>query len=70
MDWNGLWNVENGIELLNADYTNTIGCLVRNYKPILMEIPNITTNKYEELKLKLNNAISKFESKAIKGIME
>ena len=60
-------HVENGIELLSADYKGAIGCLVRNYKPKLMELPNVSVGKYKKLHRKLNKAKSKFQSKQIKG---
>ena len=60
-------HVENGIELLSADYKGAIGCLVRNYKPKLMELPNVSVGKYKKLHRKLKKAKSKFQSKQIKG---
>ena len=59
-------HIENGIQLLSANYNNSIGCLVNNYKPKLMEIPNINTGKYNKLYSRLNRTNKKFQIKNIK----
>ena len=60
-------HVENGIQLICADYNQAVGCLVRNYKPKLMELPNVSVGKYNKLHSKLRRAKKKFQSKQIKG---
>ncbi len=60
-------HVENGIQLLCADYGCAVGCLVRNYRPKLMELPNVTVGKYKKLHRRLKKAKSQFQTKAIKG---
>ena len=60
-------HLENGINLVLASYTNSVGCLVRNYRPKLMELPNVKVGKYKKLHSRLKRAKTKYQTKSIKG---
>lgn len=55
---------ENGIALCNCETRNSIGLLIRNYKPKLMMLKKISTLK--SLKNKIQNTKNKFTKKSIK----
>ena len=58
--------VNNGIEIKTKLIKNSIGSLVRNYNPILMEIPNLNTLQYEDIHDNIKNAKEKFITTKIK----
>ena len=58
--------INNGIGIETNIKKNCIGCLVKNYNPILMEIPEIKTLKYNNLHKKLKNSTCKFINKGVK----
>ena len=53
--------------MIQGDYENSIGCLIRNYRPKLMEIPSVQTGKYQRIYNKLNSAERKYQNKSIKA---
>ena len=51
---------ENGLLFDTDDLSNSIGMIVRNYKPKLMQLPAITTTKHNKLHRKLNKSKHKY----------
>jgi len=60
-------HIENGIEYITAPCENSIGLLIRNYKPKLLEIPNLYICNYKKIHKKLKKTKSKYQIKSIKG---
>ena len=56
-------HIENGIQLISGNYEDAVGCMVRNYRPKLMEIPTVATGKYKNLHNNLNKSRNKFQQK-------
>ena len=60
-------HIENGINILPTTLKNSTGLIVDNYKPKLMEIPTLTTEKFGKLHRRLNKSKNKFQKMSIKG---
>jgi hypothetical protein len=60
-------HIENGINVIPETTVDSTGLIVTNYKPKLMTIPSISTEKYGKLWKRLRNTNNKFQYKSIKG---
>jgi hypothetical protein len=60
-------HIENGINVIPETTKKSTGLIVTNYKPKLMVIPSISTEKYGKLWKRLKGAKDKFQQKSIKG---
>ena len=60
-------HIENGINVIPETTIDSTGLIVTNYKPKLMAIPSISTEKYGKLWKRLKNTNNKFQYKSIKG---
>jgi hypothetical protein len=60
-------HIENGINVIPETTKKSTGLIVTNYKPKLMAIPSISTEKYNKLWKRLKGAKDKFQQKSIKG---
>lgn len=60
-------HIENGINILPTTLKNSTGLIVDNYKPKLMEIPSLTTEKFGKLHRRFNKSKNKFQKMSIKG---
>lgn len=60
-------HIENGINVIPQTLHNSTGLLVDNYKPKLMEIPRLTTEKYGKIQRKLNKSKNIHHKMSIKG---
>lgn len=58
---------ENGLLFETDDLTDSIGMIVRNYKPKLMELPTISTTKYNKLHRRLKKSKHKYHYQNIMG---
>jgi len=59
-------HLENGITIKTESLKDTIGMLIKNYKPKLMLLPDIKTRKYDKLKKRLNKSEKKYHFVNIK----
>ena len=60
-------HIENGINVIPQTLHNSTGLLVDNYKPKLMEIPRLTTEKYGKIQRKLKKSKNIHHKMGIKG---
>ncbi len=60
-------HIENGINVIPSTFKKSTGLIVDNYKPKLMELPELNTEKYSKLHRKLNKCKNKFQNMSIKG---
>jgi hypothetical protein len=60
-------HIENGINVIPSTLKNSIGLIVDNYKPKLMELPSLTTEKFGKLHRKLSKAKNIHQKMSIKG---
>lgn len=60
-------HIENGINVIPQTLHNSTGLLVDNYKPKLMEIPRLTTEKYGKIQRKLKKSKNTHHKMSIKG---
>jgi hypothetical protein len=60
-------HIENGINVIPSTLKNSTGLIVDNYKPKLMEIPNLTTEKFGKLQRKLIKSKNIHQKMNIKG---
>lgn len=60
-------HIENGIEYICAPCKKSIGLLIRNYKPKLLQVPHINTGKYKKIHRKLKKSKNIYYNKNIKG---
>ena len=60
-------HIENGISItVDRLSKKALGLCVRNYRPKLMVIPNISTEKYDKLSRRITKSENPFQQKAIK----
>jgi hypothetical protein len=60
-------HIENGINIIPSTLKKSTGLFVDNYKPKLMELPNLTTEKFGKLHRRLAKSKNKFQKMSIKG---
>jgi len=60
-------HIENGVNVIPETLHNSTGLLVDNYKPKLMEIPRLTTEKYGKIQRKLKKSKNIHHKMDIKG---
>ena len=60
-------HIENGINVLPSTLKNSTGLIVDNYKPKLMELPSLTTEKFDKLHRKLARSKNVHQKISIKG---
>jgi hypothetical protein len=60
-------HVENGINVIPETVKKSVGMIVENYRPKLMQLKNVVTEKYGKLWRRLEKTDSKFQKKNIKG---
>jgi hypothetical protein len=59
--------IDNSVSIeVASNISDCKGLLVRNYRPILMEIPDIKTLQYKKLKKRLKRAKNKYSTAPIK----
>ena len=60
-------HMENGISLSVSNLpSKALGLCVSNYRPKLMKLPNLTTEKYEKIKKRVKNSKNPFQQIKIK----
>jgi hypothetical protein len=60
-------HIENGINVIPSTLKNSTGLIVDNYKPKLMELPSLTTEKFGKLHRRLAKAKNMRQKMNIKG---
>ncbi len=60
-------HIENGINVIPSTLKNSTGLIVDNYKPKLMEIPSLTTEKFGKLHRRLSKSKNIHQKMNIKG---
>ena len=60
-------HIENGINVIPSTLKNSTGLIVDNFKPKLMELPSLTTEKFGKLHRKLSKAKNIHQKMSIKG---
>ena len=60
-------HIENGISVVPSTLKNSTGLIVDNYKPKLMELPSLTTEKFGKLRRRLAKAKNCRQNMSIKG---
>ena len=60
-------HIENGINVIPATLKNSTGLIVDNFKPKLMELPCLTTEKFGKLHRRLNKAKNIHQKMSIKN---
>ena len=58
-------NIENGISMEMSSIHDSVGMLIRNYRPKLMRLPSLFTEKYNKLHKALAKSKSKYQNKTI-----
>ena len=60
-------HIENGINVIPSTLKNSTGLIVENFKPKLMEIPSLTTEKFGKLHRRMKKAKRVHQKMSIKG---
>ena len=60
-------HIENGINVIPSTLKNSTGLIIDNFKPKLMELPSLTTEKFGKLHRRLNKAKNIHQKMNIKG---
>ena len=60
-------HIENGINVIPSTLKNSTGLIVDNYKPKLMELPSLTTEKFGKLHRRLSKSKNIHQKMNIKG---
>jgi esterase/lipase superfamily enzyme len=60
-------HLENGVSVVPSTLKNSIGLIVDNYKPKLMELPSLTTEKFSKLHRRLAKAKNMRQKMNIRG---
>ena len=60
-------HIENGINVVPETLKNTTGMLIENYKPKLMQVPTLTTEKFNKLHKRLAKSKKIHQMMSIKG---
>lgn len=60
-------HIENGINVIPSTLKNSTGLIVDNFKPKLMELPSLTTEKFSKLHRKLSKAKNIHQKMSIKN---
>jgi hypothetical protein len=63
-------HIENGINISHLSFKNSIGLLVHNYKPKIMELPHVHMDKYTKIHNRLKRTSKPFQYKCIKSKKE
>ena len=60
-------HIENGINVIPSTLKNSTGLIVENFKPKLMELPSLTTEKFGKLHRRMKKAKRVHQKMSIKG---